>query len=356
MYILYCASNLYFGSSEKNLLYFQLELWKHIVPLLLNVMSLCIFRYLAVGGSFKDAGYAFRVGCNTICNFTPVVLFAIVKKYREECIAAPTDTQSWRDIADKFYTRWNFPHAVGALDGKHIRIKKPANSGSIYFNYKKFFSIVLMGLVDADYKFLWIDTGGVGSSSDAHIYNASDLKKCIEKETIGLPPPEPLPGDPSERPTPYFLIGDDAFALSSFMMKPYSKPHMLIEERVFNYRLSRARRVVENAFGIMAARWQILLSTIQVEPKRCQTLVEALVCLHNLCRMRYPTLPPGAVDREDDEGNVTPGEWRTAAQLESLDTVSAATNYSKEAKRVRLELTHYLNSPYGSVPWQLDHA
>ena len=84
------------------------------------------------------------------------------------------------------------PHAVGALDGKHIAVKKPKKSDSEYFNYKGYFSLVLLALVDADYKFLWVNVGPSGSSSDAQIFNCSKLKRRIDNGTLGLPPPEPF--------------------------------------------------------------------------------------------------------------------------------------------------------------------
>ena len=92
----------------------------------------------------------------------------------------PTDPEDWKRIEERFRNRWNVPHAVGALHGKHIAIKKPKKSGSEYFNYKGYFSLVLLALVDADYKFLWVNAGASGSSSDAQIFNGSKLKKGIE--------------------------------------------------------------------------------------------------------------------------------------------------------------------------------
>lgn len=113
------------------------------------------------------------------------------------------------------------PHACGALDGKHIACRRPRNSGSLYFNYKGFFSLVLMGLVDADYKFLWIDVGGYGHMSDAQIFNVSELKECLDNNSIAFPA---LSND--YIPTPYFILGDDAFGLRTYLMKPYAQRQM----------------------------------------------------------------------------------------------------------------------------------
>ena len=112
------------------------------------------------------------------------------------------------------------PHTCGAFDGKHVNGKCPPNSGSLYYNYKGFYSVVPMAFVDADYKFIWADIGGMGSASDAQIYNASELNECVEDGSLGFPDPEPLPNDNLD--VPYFFVGDDAFALRSDMMKPCS--------------------------------------------------------------------------------------------------------------------------------------
>lgn len=73
-------------------------------------------------------------------------------------------------IAEKFFEKCNFSYACRALDGKHIACRSTAKSSPLYLNYKGFYSIVLMALEDADYKFIWADVGGTGSASDAQIY------------------------------------------------------------------------------------------------------------------------------------------------------------------------------------------
>ena len=135
------------------------------------------------------------------------------------------------------------PPCSWCIHGKHIAIKKPKRSDSEYFTYKGYFSLLLLALADADYKFLWVNAGASGSSSDVQIFNCNKLKRRIENGTLGLPPPEPLgPGGPDLH---YFLLGDDAFALMPWLVKPYSRRQLTREERIANYRISRGRRVVE---------------------------------------------------------------------------------------------------------------
>ena len=207
-----------------------------------------------------------------------------------------------------------------------------------------------MALVDADYKFMWIDVGGLGSQSDAQIYNQSELKECLVDGSIGLPPPAPLPNDVQD--FAYFLLGDDAFGLRTFLMKPYSGRRLTREEMIVNYRISRARRVVENAFGIMAQRWTILLSTMQQTPATVQTIIEACVCLHNFICLRNPAIQNNQVDGEDAAHNLIPGAWRQDANLPDMYIPQAGNRDTILAKRQRDYLRDYFNSPEGSVPWQ----
>lgn len=85
---------------------------------------------------------------------------AIISNLKEECMPTPKE-DDWKTISNEFWEIWNFPNCIGALDGKHVVIETPPNSGSLYFNYKKTFSIVLMALVDAKYKFIIVDIGKV---------------------------------------------------------------------------------------------------------------------------------------------------------------------------------------------------
>jgi hypothetical protein len=209
---------------------------------------------------------------------------------------------------------------------------------------------VLFALVDADYRFIWVDIGAEGRCSDSQIYNNSELKETIENQTIRFPDADALPGDTEA--VPYFIIGDDAFALKTNLMKPFRRMSMDHDERIFNYRLSRARRCVEQAFGIMAHRFGCLGRSMQQDPETCICIVGSVVCLHNLMRMRYPTLQNLALDDEDEDHNIIPGEWRAAANVHDMEEYLAGNRGTLQSKVQRNYLKNYYVSAVGSVPWQ----
>ena len=307
-------------------------------------------RHLASGDLYSSMTFSFRIAANTLSLIVKEVCQAIVEEYKDEVMKCPTTPEEWIAVAEKFERRWNVPHACGALDGKHIVIRKPGSSGSLYHNYKGFFSIVLMRLVDADYNFLWIDVGGNRYMSDAMIYNDSELIDCISDGSIGFPAPAPLPHD--DQDTPYFLLGDDAFGLRTYMMKPFAARNLTKEQRIYNYRITRGRRIVENAYGILAQRWQVLLGTMQQNSETARLIVQACVCLHNLMQMRFPTLQNTVLDHEDLNHDIVPGSWRNGANMVDVERARCSNKDSTAAKKQREYLKLYFNSPAGSVPWQ----
>ena len=162
----------------------------------------------------------------------------------------PDTQQAWKTIADEFEEKWNFPNCIGAIDGKHVTVKCPSGSGSAFYNYKNQFSIILLAIVDADYNFLFVDVGTNGRANDSGVFGRSAISTLLENGELNIPPPQPLPG--RQRDIPFVIVGDDAFPLKNYLVKPYPNRQLDPEKRVFNYRLSRARRIVENVFGIQS--------------------------------------------------------------------------------------------------------
>ncbi|XP_060845266.1 uncharacterized protein LOC132924841 [Rhopalosiphum padi] len=218
-------------------------------------------KYLATGLAFRQIALTFRISKTAVSSIVIEVCKAIWKILKEKHMPTPT-VADFENIAQEFYENWNFPNCFGSLDGKHIRIKCPKNSGSMFFNYKQFFSIVLMAVADANYKFIMIDVGAYGKDSDGGILSNSNILKRLENKTLKLPYPKKLPN--SNVTGPYTFIADEAFPLRTYIMRPYPRRLLNDENKsYFNYRLSRARMTIECAFGIASAKFRILQKSMQ---------------------------------------------------------------------------------------------
>ncbi len=134
-------------------------------------------------------------------------------------------------------------------------------------------------------------------------------------------------------------------------MKPFGHRLLSREERIFNYRLSRARRVVENAFGILANRFRVLLTRLMHPPDTVNQIVTVCCILHNIFHLRNPANHINLVDREDEDHNLVPGAWRHTADLTDMEKALRGSEHNKEAKAQRFLLRSYYNNA-GSVPWQ----
>ncbi|XP_066958730.1 uncharacterized protein [Macrobrachium rosenbergii] len=219
-----------------------------------------------------------------------------------------------------------------------------------YFSYKKFYSMVLLAVADASYKFLYVDVGATGSESEGRVFAQTRLGEILLQHEANLPQPEALPGQPNGTPLDYFLVGDDAVPLRNYLMKPYPKRGLTKEERIYNYRLSRARRTVENAFGILANRFPIFHTPICLKPDHVEALVMSTCVLHNIIIRKNAR-------RQGDQEHpvihaVIPGSWRSDTSLgEPLPTMIGNTA-TRDAKQQRNMLKEYFSSAEGSVHWQ----
>ncbi|GIY41781.1 nuclease harbi1-like protein [Caerostris darwini] len=192
----------------------------------------------------------------------------------------------------------------------------PPNTGSQYHNYKGGFSIIFLACVDADYKFVLVDIGSEGHSSDGGIFRHSVIGQAIECNKINIPNSAALPS--TKTVMPFVFVDVEAFPLKNYLMRPFPGNALSKESRNLNYRLSRARKSVENAFGIMVARFRIFRKPITASVETCKAIVTATVCLHNFLnlaadamlplQMRY--CPPGFSDTLSPDGDTILGSWR----------------------------------------------
>ncbi|XP_062412373.1 uncharacterized protein LOC134102312 [Sardina pilchardus] len=118
-------------------------------------------RFLATGESFRSLCFQYRIGRSTIGQIVTETCEALCVVLKDH-LKTPTTEAGWREVARGFQDRCQFPHCLGAIDGKHVYIQPPANSGSLFYNYKGRFSVVLMAVVDANYKFVYASVGTQG--------------------------------------------------------------------------------------------------------------------------------------------------------------------------------------------------
>lgn len=231
-------------------------------------------------------------------------------------------------------------------DGKHVAFRASKEDASQYFNYKGFSSIVLMALVDANYNFLYVDVGCNGRANDNNVFERSTLYTAINSNFLDLPDDECLPG--TNLKVPYIFVADAAFTLTTRMLKPYGGRGEDCE-KVFNYRLSRARRVVENAFGILANRFRVLQNEINLNVTKVQDIVLATCALHNfLKRMEKSAI---SVDTENTNTvSISPGIWRQHVSLTKL-RATTSNRAANQAMKVRNSYCKFFNT-IGFVPWQ----
>ena len=126
-------------------------------PISVGEKLVLTIRYLATGYLYTSLSCYFRVGRSTISKFLPEVCRAIQDEFSREYLRSPTTPDKWKELEREFRIKWNVPHVLGDLDGKHVALKKPKNTGALYHNYNRFFSIVMLVLVDGQYKFRWME-------------------------------------------------------------------------------------------------------------------------------------------------------------------------------------------------------
>lgn len=291
---------------------------------------------MATGETHSSLSFSFRISKSWIGRIITEVLRAIKLKMFAALPAPTKETFTLNGI--EFGRRWNFPNVMGCLDGKHIRVRCPRNSGSLYFNYKDFFSIVLFALVGPNYEFIAVDIGSFGREGDAGIFNKCQLGRAIRNQTFDTPGPAPLPG--SDICAPHIFLGDEAFALLENLLKPYPREQSLVDrtKAIFNYRLSRARRIVENAFGLLTQNFRIYLTPIDMNIDVTEDLVTVTCILHNMI------IKERGVGEPTD---VPPNNFEPFDEYHEIESDSR-----KELKfKIRDTYREYFNT-IGSVPWQ----
>lgn len=303
-------------------------------------------RYLATGSTFTALALYFARGVSTISDIIAETTDVIWSTLKTEYMAIPT-TEKWKDISNRFYELWNVPNCLGATDGKHIRIHKLPNTGSTNYNYKGYHSIVLLAICNADGLFTMIDTGYAGRNSDGGIFQASALSYWMETVGLNMPISSALPHDDTQQQVPYFFVADNAFPLKRNIMRPYPMTGINNIKRIYNYRMSRARKTIECTFGMMTQKFQVLLTPIRcTNYTTVNNIIKSVCVLHNFIRLRDGA-PYSATDNEGTHNQ----------NLDfNIERDEIPINARSAGSTVRKYLTNYFVLPRAALPWQYTHC
>ena len=232
----------------------------------------------------------------------------------------------------------------------NISTSKPLTMPEVlFFIYKNFHSIVPLAAVDAQYRFL-VNIGESGFRSDGGVLGNSAFGKALERAGLANPSADSsIPGLPD---FPYCFVGDAAFPLRGHLMQPYPGKQLTHKQNIFNYWLSWSRRIVENAFGILVARWRIFRQPIVADPHNVERFVKATVVLHNFLSVEHSAAycPSDFVNSEVNDA-VTPGSWRDGLEDAGITPIgrSATNNFTTHSKDLRDRLAPFLVSSSGAV-------
>nr|XP_014278491.1 uncharacterized protein LOC106682256 [Halyomorpha halys] len=289
-------------------------------------LAVCL-RFLATGVSFRTLALSYRLGRSTVSCIIYDVCKALWKVLHPIVMPVP-EKSSWEKIENDFRTKWNFPNCVGAIGGKHVETFRPDNKNTL--------SMVLLGLSDADYKFITVDVVAYDRNCVGGIFSNSELGKSLLANKLSIPDRKSLPG--SELILPHVVVADEAFPLHENVMRPY--PEMTIGggdgKQIFNYRLSRARQVLETCFKMISDKFQLFHQNLQLSPENSEKIILAACVLHNFLR-----------------DSTTIKDKMTVSGIQGFaDLAGVEDRASSKATSVRDSFMHYFVSPLGFIEHQ----
>ena len=250
--------------------------------------------FLATGADYRTIGHLFGVAKSTVCVVTKEVCSCIVSLLLPQYIKIPKGS-SLKKVVEGFFRDHGFPQCAGAVDGTHIPIVSPELCPAGYYNRKGWHSILMQGTVNNEGLFIDIYVGWPGRVHDARVFANSSLFKCGQDKKL-LPNWTKRIGS---KDVPLVILGDPAYPLLDWLMKAFpDNGHLTREQRTFNYRLSRARVVVEHSYGKLKGRWRCLLKRLDVNVFDVPELVAACCVLHNICEIHGDSFSDEWIDTD----------------------------------------------------------
>lgn len=279
---------------------------------------------LASSAEERTIANAFGLGRSTVNTIFREFCAVVRRELGPKFIRFPTQNELAEHLR-QFTAVTGFPQGVGALDGCHIEVCPAEEHAADYINYKGWYSTILLAIADHRYRFLYTNVGSPGRSHDASVFDSSSLPRILasplfqgeEKVVEGV----------TVKPV---LLADKAFALQVHIMKPFPNAGPPDSPTaVFNYHLCRARRIVENAFGRLKARFRILLKGLECDMMNVNTVIRACCVLHNICEEMSDCCDASWFDeaRARDQGRPQPFCKSSEAEPSGVAVRNALASY-----------------------------
>jgi hypothetical protein len=282
--------------------------------------------FLSTNADFRTVGHLFGVSKATVCLVTKQVCAAIVKVLLPKYIKFPTG-DGLRQVVDGFKHKWDFPQCAGAVDGTHIPVVSPAEYPADYYNRKGWHSVLMQGAVNHLGLFVDVYVGWPGRVHDARVFANSTLYAKGQDGTLLPHWTERIGGTD----VPLVLLGDPAYPLLPWLMKAFPDNGRLSrQQRTFNYRLSRARVVVEHAYGRLKGRWRCLLKRLDISVSDVPGLVAACCVLHNMCEIHGDSFSEEWLEGIDSYNDTSVSDTNTSQSQSGVNTRQAFTTYFQQ--------------------------
>lgn len=238
-------------------------------------LAVCLLR-LGRGMYFYPIAEMFGIGETTAQNIYNETIRVITDNLFSRHVTALLPHNA-ADI-EALQNHMDFPFAFGAIDGCHLRLQCPIGETARkdYYNFKHFYSIILMGIVDGTGRFLWACAGMPGNCHDSTLLQStsiwSRLKTLCEISTQRI----------GELDVPGMILADNAFPFRPYIMKRFSQARTTPEQQRFNKRHASSRVIIENTFGMLKMRFRELFRGSESQPNNLKYGALAAVTIHNI--------------------------------------------------------------------------
>ncbi|KAJ7332195.1 hypothetical protein JRQ81_014375 [Phrynocephalus forsythii] len=281
--------------------------------------------FLASRSCYRTIALVFHRGTSTVASAVVEFCLAIEHTLLRKEVHVSDFTKMTASTS-----KLGFPHCLGAVDGTHLAISPPKLQGAAYFNRKSFHSVLLQAACDGDGVFFSMVTGHSGVNHDAHVFRSSKLYVRMEEGTL-------VPGNPMFHyagvSIPPLILGDAAYPLCKWLMKPYAVPRNDTEKH-YNKVFNRTRNIVERAFGRLKARFRRLSVRMEAHIQNVNSIVASAVILHNICERKKHAIP----EEYDDTANGTESQCNDLQE----DGGMRGQRERVEAEAIRAAVAEYL--------------